>query len=447
MKILYTIADLQPESGGPSRSVSSLASAVAQQGPDVELLALEYGPSHALPLIPPYPVRTTLVPCRGNLAQRIKWTRAFASALQQHCAAASEVTGGLQRNATAADLSRRSGTKAGFSNFIIHDTGLWLRTNHAVAAVTRKFQLLRVVSPRGMLTQWALQHRSWKKRLAWHLYQQRDLRLAQVLHATSAAEISDFRAAGLSQPIALIPNGVWLPPPAQNEESSRQEMEIGCQRSEIKTILFLGRIHPIKGLTNLAAAWALVRNRFVHPPLALPSSINYPPSSIRWRLVLAGDGEPAHLADLQAEIRRLGVEQDFEFVGPVAGEAKWDLYRSANVCVLPSHSENFGLVVAEALACGVPVIASRATPWENLITHRCGWWVDNHPEVLANALLDAMNRTDEERQEMGQRGRELVEENYTWSAAAKKMITVYAWLLRREPKPPFVFEKYVKSTN
>jgi glycosyltransferase involved in cell wall biosynthesis len=122
----------------------------------------------------------------------------------------------------------------------------------------------------------------------------------------------------------------------------------------------------------------------------------------------------------------------------VEGEAKWNLYRSADLFVLPSHSENFGLVVAEALACGVPVIASRGTPWEDLITHRCGWWVDNRPETLADALREATGLTDEERQAMGARGRDLVKTKYSWSPVAAQMKSVYQWMLGQGPKPECV---------
>jgi len=144
------------------------------------------------------------------------------------------------------------------------------------------------------------------------------------------------------------------------------------------------------------------------------------------------------LNQIKAEWQKEKADMDFEYVGPVAGEAKWNLYRDADLFVLPSHSENFGLVVAEALACGVPVITTRGTPWEDLVTHRCGWWTEIGVEPLANALREALRLSDEERQHMGRRGRKLVEENYTWPAAAKKMVAVYRWMLGEGQKPECV---------
>jgi glycosyltransferase involved in cell wall biosynthesis len=385
LKIVYTIADLQPESGGPSRSVSALATAVAEQGNEAEVIALEYGRAKLTPRIPEKPVQTTFVPCRGALAGKLKWSSRFKVTLRDRCQSE--------------------------GNLILHDNGLWLSTNHTAAVVSRELKIPLIVSSRGMLTQWALQHKSWKKRLSWQLYQRRDLKSAQLLHATSAAEATDYRAAGLTQPIAVLPNGVEL-------TAGLRESEVGNRKSEVRTLLFLGRIHPIKGLVNLVAAWKTVNWKLD-----------------KWRVVIAGGGEPSHVADLKAEIASRMVESDFEFVGPVEGKAKWDLYRSADLFVLPSHSENFGIVIAEALACGVPVIASRGTPWAELETHRCGWWVDNRPETLVAVLRDAMGRTDVERQEMGRRGRELVTNTYSWNGIAKQMSAVYRWMLGQGPKP------------
>jgi len=354
-------------------------------------------PSTAGPLI-----RTTFVDCSSAFARRAQWIPRFKCVLRERCIAA-----GAQ---------------------IVHDTGLWLLTNHAAAAVGEELNLPRIVSPRGMLTGWALRHKRWKKRIAWILYQRRDLQTAHVLHATSPAEVADFRNAGLTQPVAMIPNGVERPSLSASDgeragvrcaENSVTQPSTPNPQPPLRTALFLGRIHPIKGLLDLVKAWALVRPQ-------------------GWRVIIAGGGEAGHAAELKAEIRKLQLETDFEFVEPVQGDAKWSLYRRADLFLLPSHSENFGIVVAEALASGVPVITTRATPWEELVTHRCGWWTENGPEPLAAALRDALSRTDEERREMGRRGRQLVEQKYSWPGIAAQVHAVYRWMLGEGEKPECV---------
>jgi glycosyltransferase involved in cell wall biosynthesis len=353
---------------------------VAKLGVEVELLALEYGGGRTAPMIPQKPVQTTLVPCCGALARRFRHSPGFEVALRKSCAG---------------------------KDTLLHDNGLWLPTNHAAARVAREMKIPFIISPRGMLTPWAMRFHGFKKRLAWLLYQRRDLQSARVLHATSRQEAKEFRALGLTQPIAIIPNGVDVP---------FQKSEIGNRKSEIRTALFLSRIHPKKGLLDLAEAWNMVR----------PSG---------WRMVIAGGDEDGHLAEVKAEIRKQKLENSFEFIGEVADEKKWDLYRSADLFVLPTKSENFGIVIAEALACGLPVITTRDTPWEELRQRQCGWWVEIGARPLADALDEAIQLTDEERRAMGLRGRKLVEDNYTWSAAAKKMFAVYQWMLGTGSKP------------
>ncbi len=149
MKILYTIADLQPESGGPSRSVCALAGAVTELGAEAEILALEYGSKAALPKPPVNAVKATWVPCRGNLGRNLKWSPGFFPKLVSRC--------------------RES------RNCVLHDNGLWLPTNHAAARAARATGIPFLVSPRGMLAPWSLRFRRFKKRLAWVLYQRLDL--------------------------------------------------------------------------------------------------------------------------------------------------------------------------------------------------------------------------------------------------------------------------------
>ncbi len=294
---------------------------------------------------------------------------------------------------------------------VLHDTGLWLPNNHACAMAARQLRLPYVSSPRGMLAPWSLQYRGFKKRLAWALYQHRDLGTARLLHATSAQEAGELHALGLRQPIAVIPNGVALPQTIPGPSSTAQFPGDGE-----RTALFLSRLHPKKGLLDLVQAWAVVQ-------------------PIGWRMLIGGGDERGHRAEVEAAVRERGLTGQFQFIGEVAERAKWSLYRDADLFILPSHSENFGLVVAEALASGVPVITTRGTPWREVEEHRCGWWTESGVEPLARALRAAIAVTDLERHEMGQRGRLLIESRYAWARAAEAMKAAYEWLLGLAPKP------------
>ena len=259
-----------------------------------------------------------------------------------------------------------------------------------------------------MLEPWARRHRRWKKTLAWAAFQRRDLHAAAALHATAASEASHLRDLGLRQPIAVIPNGVTVP-----EDTAAHDNE---ERGLPRRALFLSRLHPKKGLPLLLDAWAAVA----------PS---------RWELVIAGPDEGGHLADLEGQVERLGL-QGVHFKGPVPDTEKWDLYRSSDLFVLPTYSENFGVVVAEALAAGVPVLTTTGAPWSDLVDRRCGWWVGPALEPLRDALQVATGASDTERCAMGLRGRALVEEHYAWGSIAEHMLEVYEWLLGRRSTLP-----------
>lgn len=283
---------------------------------------------------------------------------------------------------------------------IIHSHGLWMYPNFAAGNVARKQRLPHVVSPHGMLEPWALQRSVFKKKLVWHLFQKNELRQADLLHATALPEAQHFRELGLKNPIAIIPNGVNLPLAAEKFGGEARE----------KTFLFLSRIHPKKGLLNLVQAWEMLKPQ-------------------GWRVIIAGPDEDNHLAQVQSCIREAGLEEYFEFVGPVYEDQKWDAYRSADVFVLPSFSENFGIVIAEALAAGIPVITTKATPWRELTDHNCGWWIDVGIGPLVQAMAEAVATSDRERQAMGLRGRELIQDAYSWGKIASDMSATYEWVL------------------
>jgi glycosyltransferase involved in cell wall biosynthesis len=235
------------------------------------------------------------------------------------------------------------------------------------------------------------------------------LQTARALHATALQEADNLRRLGLRQPIAVVPNGVKMPPLLKPLRSPATP----------HIALFLSRIHPKKGLLELVEAWRVTR----------PSD---------WKVIIAGPDEGGHRRVVEEKIRRAGLGNNFEFAGMVDGAAKTALYQRAELFLLPSFTENFGVVVAEALACGVPVITTKGTPWQGLMTHRCGWWIDIGVEHLIAAIQEATSLLDEERHAMGQRGRQYVERNFGWSSIAEQMLSVYRWILGQGDKPDCV---------
>ena len=177
-----------------------------------------------------------------------------------------------------------------------------------------------------------------------------------------------------------------------------------------RRVLFMSRFHYKKGLLNLVDAWAMLRPK-------------------GWKVELVGTDSAGYLEVVKKRIYELGLQSDFIITGALMDEEKWAAYRRADLFVLPSHSENFGIVVAEALYAGVPVITTKGTPWEELTAHGCGWWIDIGVKPLFAALKDAMSLDDAHRHEMGVRGCALVEEKYTWNAVVKAMINGYGKVL------------------
>jgi glycosyltransferase involved in cell wall biosynthesis len=188
-------------------------------------------------------------------------------------------------------------------------------------------------------------------------------------------------------------------------------------------MLFLSRLHVKKGGSDLLNAFS--RNA------ALAARHD-------WELTIAGPDENGEREKLKKLAQALGLRDRVSFRGAVEGKDKWSLFMSADLFVLPTYSENFGIVVAEALASGVPVLTTTGAPWRDLVTHRCGWWSQVGEDGVTNALKSAMNTKPEVLKAMGQRGRALVRDSYSWVGVAEQMKKVYAWLLGLGPMPQTV---------
>lgn len=297
---------------------------------------------------------------------------------------------------------------------LIHDHGMWMPSNHFVATVARKAKVPLVLNTHGMLEPWAINHHGLRKKVALKLYEMRDLRSVSLFFATSEQEVESIRRIGLSQPIAMVPNGLEFPD--GNTLDGRSKLK-GRER----ILLYLGRIHPIKGLLRLIQVWA-----------------NLQPQG--WRLILAGPDDGGHLNEVLLLVRHLGLDRSVDYLGVVRGAEKARVLQSADLLVLPSFSENFGVVVGEALTYGLPVITTQGTPWKGLVDNRCGWWVEAQSEAIERALREAISLGDRERSEMGARGRKYAS-SFDQRQVADQILSVYRWLVSDGEKPGCVQSK------
>jgi glycosyltransferase involved in cell wall biosynthesis len=359
MKVLLSSASFLPNYGGPAYSVRYLADRLVQLGLDVGVWAPDGSSNY--PIVPFHP---------------------------EACGEATALQGSLR------EVLSTFGTPD-----VFHDSGLWWHHNLKIAGLARRLGKPVVVSVRGMLEPAALRHRAWRKRLAWHLYQRRDLERSAALHVTGSLEAEHVRALGLTTPIVSIPNGLSVPQHCPLRDPMQR-----------KRVLFLGRIHPIKGLPMLVEAWARIR----------------PPD---WTLEIAGPDEGRHRRALEDQVRALELEGSVCFAGPVRGTEKKALFARASVFALPSHSESFGVAAGEALAEGLPVIATHGTPWAVLRSEDCGWHVPASVSGLEGGLRSAFEVPREELVAMGQRGHRYVSRAFSWDHVASEMATLYQRIL------------------
>lgn len=296
---------------------------------------------------------------------------------------------------------------------MLHQAGIWTSFNHATASFAHRRRIPLVCSPRGMLDDWSLRHSRIKKQIAWQLYARRDLRRVDLFHATSSLEADFIRKLGFKQPVAVIPNGVEFP-------SNQPRAPRPTPHSPKRSALFLSRLNPKKGIPRLLEAWASIR----------PEG---------WRLDLAGPDERGYRAVLEKQVAALGLGNAVRFLGNVADADKWALYRAADLFVLPTETENFGIVVAEALACGTPVLTTRGAPWPGLLDERCGWWVENTSQGIRDGLAAALHTDPATLREMGERGVTYVRKEYDWNVIGRRMLAAYAWLLHGGERPDFIW--------
>lgn len=370
MKIAQIVASLESRHGGPSRSVRGLAAGLAAGG-------------HTVGLLSTAPDGDGTANTEGGLTTRIfprEWPRAFSPSvpLRDHLQA-----GGYE---------------------VIHHHGLWLRTLHYARRAAAKTSAPLVISPRGMMSRWAWNHHRLRKAFAAHGIHPRALTAAAGWHVTSEEEAGDVRRLGFTQPVCVAPNGVTLPSAADERDAATRWKQLRPEIEGKRVALFHSRFHAKKRVLDLIDLWL---------------------SSARgdWTLLLVGIPEAYSVAQIEDYILRQG-GSDRVFVHD--GTHTPPPYAIASLFLLPSHSENFGLVVAEALAHGVPVLTTDTTPWQKLETvgaGRCVPWSGYGP-----ALSALLGENPAELRLRGERGRTWVREDFSWEKTARTLTAFYGEL-------------------
>ena len=374
MKIVHVVPHINQEASGVAAVLSPLANRLSGYGHKIEILCLAGGnpiPNVDLTVYRQWPV--------------------------------------FNRFAVSTDCARAMRLKAREVD-IIHNHSLWSMVNIAAGWAVPGLKAKLVTSPHGTLSSWALKRSHIIKKILWPL-QSRVLSKADLLHATSGEEYEDIRNLGFQAPIMIVPNGIDIP-----------EITDPCVPAETdtRTLLFLSRIHPKKGIDRLLHAWSALQSRH-HD----------------WRLVIVGRGDTAHVEEVTSLASSLDLER-VDFPGPLYGAEKSRAYLAADLFVLPTHSENFGMVVAEALAHGTPAVVSQGAPWAGLETEGCGWWVEHDVPTLTASLDAAMSLPAEQLTEMGAKGRAWMARDFGWESIARRMEAGYRWLIEGGAPPEWV---------
>jgi glycosyltransferase involved in cell wall biosynthesis len=292
---------------------------------------------------------------------------------------------------------------------LLHSHSLWMMPNVYPGLTSRRHGVPLVVSPHGTLSDWAFHNGSITKPAFWRFLQRDTLEQAAVLHATSQMEVEEIRRRGFHQPIALIPNGIDIPKESQIHAEARR-----------RVVGYLGRIHPKKGLEMLFEAWSRLERR-------------YP----EWSVEIAGPDRHLYATKLRKLASSMGLER-VHFRGQLAGMEKLTFLSTVSITVLPTHSENFGMSVAESLACRTPAIVTRGAPWSGLGTERAGWWIEGSTDALEQALVRAFETPAQTLSEMGDAGRHWMKRDFSWQQVGLMMHATYAWITGDSTRPSWV---------
>lgn len=386
MKVLHIVANIDDRFGGPSRSVPLLCAHMEPHGVESAIFYCSRLEQDQNEVLSRRSIRTYRAP--------VSFSEKFHVSL------------GIG--------ARLNGVFDEFNPDLVHIHSTWRHSAFEAFRIARKREIPHVVSPRSNYYPAALARSKAFKWAMRSVFADRMLKSASFVHATEPAEAEAIQLVGVSSKrIATIPNGVELAPALHGDPWTIASQASLPASPEERVMLFLARVHPRKGVDILLEAAAAVLPR--HPD---------------WVLLVAGPCEDAeYLVNLQRTVAASGLASRVRFCGMLRGEAKAAAFGVAELFVLPSLFENFGISIGEALAAELPVITTSATPWLELPQEGAGWIVPpNDVTALSQALEEALSLSTPELAAMGKAAPKLVE-RYSWPDVGAAMARRYREVL------------------
>jgi glycosyltransferase involved in cell wall biosynthesis len=303
---------------------------------------------------------------------------------------------------------------------VVHIHGLWQGHSRRGARAARSARIPYLITAHGMAEPWALRHKRWKKYLYMTFIESKNLQHAACLHALSRPEIGHLRNLAPWTPICFVPNGVHLGF-FENLPARRVLEQIYPEITGKFVLLFFGRVHLKKGLDLLAEAFSQVA-----------------PDQPALHLLIAGKDDGALTAFLD-RAEALGLSRRVTYVGHVSGEQARSVWAAADAFVLPSYSEGFSMAILEALACSLPCLITTACHFPELASAQGAIVVEPVADCVTRGLRDLLDRSPQERRQLGRNGRNLVQGSYTWDQQAQRLAAVYHWVVGGGTPPECVY--------
>ena len=304
---------------------------------------------------------------------------------------------------------------------ILFSNNLWNYPSFLSAQLAQKKNIPHIVSIRGSLYPWSLSQGKLRKKIAWYLFQKRSLQNASLVHVTCEDEYNAVRELGITSPIAIVPHGINYDDYQSLPEKNEAIEHLGLN-SDKKYILFMSRLHKKKGLDLLLEVW---------PELVK----EYP----RWCLLIVGPDYSNYTDEISTLAADKNIAGNIKALGMVTGHDKKSVLAASEFFVLPSYTENFGVVIGEALAAGLSAITTTGTPWSEINTHNCGKYITLSKENLLQALQEMMSLDNESLTTMSNNAKALIKNNYSWSAQAVKFGQALDFVKTGKVAPDVVF--------